>query len=482
LLEATLRPVCPVALIHGRGQGPRGTASESICWASGRGPPSVSTSTSSAHQWIPSPSPTVWRDFFSLVQVALHFGGSERLSRFDLGLRTVRALGLSESNSIRRVDGRHLVPRPPTRPSTLRALCESSAGSLDPRAGSQRGPEPSLLTRGFRPAFEDNPMMDRRTLEDHLRRPPGTLPRAFRRTRSFGRFTLGRALVAAHGASPARYPGIDPSRITMDGDSPCLDDAPGVRWAAEGLFELGARSCGSRRASAPLSRGVSIRPPACALDLLRRAALGRLSRRGPTPASRPPLRLRSPCDAQSEHGRRTRRPLGPSSVATPRARASIRTVLASKPLTSLGCSSSGPLWRPAGRHPTLHRRRNRRRSFSCFLDRASGRLAHIVRLGAAVESSPALTSIHVVVARTGRDRGRPPTVGRKSLPQPAGRHGAILPSLHRRARLRRLHRRTRSRRSRGPLRDADRILVAPEARGRLLVASTRGRACPRRLG
>lgn len=104
-----------VALVHGRGFGPRATASETVSWAlAGGATPRLFTD-----QYRTSIDP---ESVASAVAAALagkgrgvfHLGGPERLSRFELGRRTVQALALDGQGltAVRQADVQLPVPRP----------------------------------------------------------------------------------------------------------------------------------------------------------------------------------------------------------------------------------------------------------------------------------------------------------------------------------------------------------------------------------
>ncbi len=87
--------VVRVALVAGRGYGPRGTASESIAWALREG----RTVRLFADEYrTPVDPPSVADGVALLLEQGaaglFHLGGPERLSRLELGLRVARVLGL----------------------------------------------------------------------------------------------------------------------------------------------------------------------------------------------------------------------------------------------------------------------------------------------------------------------------------------------------------------------------------------------------
>jgi dTDP-4-dehydrorhamnose reductase len=90
--------VLRVALVHGRGHGPRATASESIAWALRAG----RTVRLYADQYrtpidTESVAAAVARLLTGAERGVFHLGGPERVSRYELGCRTARLLGLDAS-------------------------------------------------------------------------------------------------------------------------------------------------------------------------------------------------------------------------------------------------------------------------------------------------------------------------------------------------------------------------------------------------
>jgi dTDP-4-dehydrorhamnose reductase len=102
LLESGCAAVARVALVCGRGHGPRGTASEAVAWRLGRGE-AVRLFTDQFRTPVDpeSVAEAVGRILRGRHRGVFHLGGAERLSRFELGRRTASALGL---------DGRGLLP------------------------------------------------------------------------------------------------------------------------------------------------------------------------------------------------------------------------------------------------------------------------------------------------------------------------------------------------------------------------------------
>jgi dTDP-4-dehydrorhamnose reductase len=96
LTEAPGSAVVRVALVYGRGHGPRGTASESIAWALAAGRP-VKLFTDQYRTPIDAASvaDAVARILRGHGSGRYHLGGPERVSRHTFGLRVAEALGLS---------------------------------------------------------------------------------------------------------------------------------------------------------------------------------------------------------------------------------------------------------------------------------------------------------------------------------------------------------------------------------------------------
>lgn len=101
--EEAVLGLCPgsavvrVALVHGRGHGPKGTASESIAWSLRAG----KRVRLFADQYrTPVDPESVAHAVEQLLRASgtgrYHLGGPERLSRHQLGLRVARVLGLRE--------------------------------------------------------------------------------------------------------------------------------------------------------------------------------------------------------------------------------------------------------------------------------------------------------------------------------------------------------------------------------------------------
>lgn len=96
LAEAPDAAVLRVALVAGRGHGAKGTSTESVAWALRAGRP-VSLYTDQIRTPIDSASvaDAVVRALERPVAGRYHLGGPERVSRYELGLRVAKVLGLS---------------------------------------------------------------------------------------------------------------------------------------------------------------------------------------------------------------------------------------------------------------------------------------------------------------------------------------------------------------------------------------------------
>ena len=113
--EAPEAAVVRVALIHGCGHGPRGTASEAVAWSLAAG---ARVRLFSDQYRTPVDPESVAGALLRLLAGAargvFHVGGPERLSRYDLGVRVARALGLPDTliEPIRQADQPVGAPRP----------------------------------------------------------------------------------------------------------------------------------------------------------------------------------------------------------------------------------------------------------------------------------------------------------------------------------------------------------------------------------
>ncbi|HVO10086.1 MAG TPA: SDR family oxidoreductase [Vicinamibacteria bacterium] len=107
--------VARVALVVGRGHGPRGTASESIAWALQAGRP-VRLFTDEYRTPVDAASVAdgCRRLLVGRAAGLFHLGGPERLSRYELGLRVTLAMGLPETvlTPARQADHAGPDPRP----------------------------------------------------------------------------------------------------------------------------------------------------------------------------------------------------------------------------------------------------------------------------------------------------------------------------------------------------------------------------------
>jgi len=108
--------VARVALVVGRGHGTRGTASEAIAWALRAGRP---LRLFTDEYRTPIDPESVARAVAALLRGGaggrFHLGGSERVSRYELGRRVARALGLPADaiEAARQADHAGPAPRPP---------------------------------------------------------------------------------------------------------------------------------------------------------------------------------------------------------------------------------------------------------------------------------------------------------------------------------------------------------------------------------
>jgi dTDP-4-dehydrorhamnose reductase len=98
LAEFPAAAVARVALVYGRGHGARGTASESVAWALRAGrPATLFTDEQRTPVDAVSVAEATLRLLSGTASGVFHLGGPERLSRFELGRRVARALGLPEA-------------------------------------------------------------------------------------------------------------------------------------------------------------------------------------------------------------------------------------------------------------------------------------------------------------------------------------------------------------------------------------------------
>ncbi|MFN8095900.1 MAG: SDR family oxidoreductase [Vicinamibacteria bacterium] len=133
--------VARVALVYGRGHGPRGTSSESVAWAlaAGRAPRLFTDEFRTPIDAV-SVADAIGRLLRRGGSGLYHLGGPERLSRHELGARTARVLGLDASRIVAvRQDE---VPAPEPRPKDV---------SLDSgRARRELGWEPRPVDEALR--------------------------------------------------------------------------------------------------------------------------------------------------------------------------------------------------------------------------------------------------------------------------------------------------------------------------------------------
>jgi dTDP-4-dehydrorhamnose reductase len=122
--EEALLAACPaaavarVALVVGRGHGPRGTASESIAWALGAGRPVRLYADELRTPVDPeSVADALLRLLAGTASGYFHLAGAERMSRLDLGRRVARALRLPESLLVAARQADH--PGPDRRPADV---------------------------------------------------------------------------------------------------------------------------------------------------------------------------------------------------------------------------------------------------------------------------------------------------------------------------------------------------------------------------
>jgi len=107
--------VARVTLVVGRGHGPRGTASEAIAWAfRARRPLRLFADEYRTPVDPESVARAVALLFRGSATGRFHLGGPERLSRYELGLRVARALGLRADDIEAARQAEHVGPaRPP---------------------------------------------------------------------------------------------------------------------------------------------------------------------------------------------------------------------------------------------------------------------------------------------------------------------------------------------------------------------------------
>jgi dTDP-4-dehydrorhamnose reductase len=114
--------VARVALVYGRGHGPRGTSSESVAWALAAGrAAALFTDEFRTPVDAASVADAVGRILRRGGSGLYHLGGPERLSRYELGARVARILGLDPSRlvPVRQAD----FPAPEPRPRDVSLDC-----------------------------------------------------------------------------------------------------------------------------------------------------------------------------------------------------------------------------------------------------------------------------------------------------------------------------------------------------------------------
>jgi dTDP-4-dehydrorhamnose reductase len=107
--------VARIALVVGRGHGPRGTASEAIAWALRAGRPLRLFTDQYRTPVDPESLAAALATLLEGSQRGVfHLGGAERISRYELGLRVAAALGLSRAalEPARQADAPGLALRP----------------------------------------------------------------------------------------------------------------------------------------------------------------------------------------------------------------------------------------------------------------------------------------------------------------------------------------------------------------------------------
>jgi len=121
--------VARIALVYGRGHGARGTSSESVAWALAAG----RTATLFTDEFrtpvdAVSVADAVGRILRRGGRGLYHLGGPERLSRYELGERVARLLGLDPSGlvPVRQAD----VPAPESRPRDVSLDCARARREL----------------------------------------------------------------------------------------------------------------------------------------------------------------------------------------------------------------------------------------------------------------------------------------------------------------------------------------------------------------
>jgi dTDP-4-dehydrorhamnose reductase len=127
--ECPQAAVVRVALVHGRGYGPRPTASEAIAWSLRAGRTLRLFVDQYRTPIDPESVAAAVRPLLAGTQRGIfHLGGPERLSRYELGLRCARALRLPEAllEPVRQADR----PAGATRPADVSLDCSRARGLL----------------------------------------------------------------------------------------------------------------------------------------------------------------------------------------------------------------------------------------------------------------------------------------------------------------------------------------------------------------
>lgn len=234
-----------VALVLGRGHGPRGTASESIAWGLRAG----SRLRLFTDQYrTPVDPESVSRALERLLEGSqagrFHLGGAERLSRHELGVRVARLLGLREDLIEATTQATHSIGVP--RPADVSLDSGRAARELGwaPRPLDDAIREGRVAPDGRAPGAiirSRKTPMERESLEDRLRRA----------TRNFTTrlpedellrlgADLSRELARAHADSPPRHPDLEPKTIPIVEGKPRLEGGAQAGDAEEDLFRLGA--------------------------------------------------------------------------------------------------------------------------------------------------------------------------------------------------------------------------------------------------
>jgi outer membrane protein assembly factor BamB len=239
--------------------------------------------------------------------------------------------------------------------------------------------------------------MDKESLEDHLRRATRNFTTRLPEERAVALAAeLARELVRAHAETPPRHPDLDPAAVTVADGHPRLDGSASRHDVAEDLFHLGGLLYFMATGERPNVAWRLDGPPAGALSTLaRQAALAALS------APRTADRFASAAEAASAlEAAVTPGPIGTapwpmfrgdSSRRGARPAPSAARSLAPAWEVRIGAVTASPVLGPSlAIAPTADGR-------LVFVDRASGRRVHEMRLASAIESSPALVErvLHV---------------------------------------------------------------------------------------